>query len=141
MIAATLGVALVSVGATPAPAATVAAPAAEPAEVLHYRLRVSQPGSPMNPGQDLSLMDVWQAGDGSRVRALVERDFTRSVGEPSIAGHERVLTRGESRSWSPGEKAMVSSYHLPFPGVGHVVRAGAAFSWLPSDWGWQTSPT
>jgi glyoxylase-like metal-dependent hydrolase (beta-lactamase superfamily II) len=39
------------------------------------------------------------------------------------------------------EKAMVSSYHLPFPGVGHVLRAGTAFSWLPSDWGWEASPT
>jgi hypothetical protein len=106
-IAVALGVALVSIGATPAPAATVAATAAEPAEVLHYRLRISQPGSPMNPAQDLSLSEVWQAGDGSRVRALVERDLTRSAAEPSIAGHERVLTRAESRSYSPGENRIV----------------------------------
>ena len=40
------------------------------------------------------------------------------------------------------EKAMVSSYHLPFPGVGHVVRAGTAFSWLSNDWSWDSvSPT
>lgn len=40
------------------------------------------------------------------------------------------------------ERVMVSSYHLPFPGVGHVVRAGAAFSWLSSDWRWDSvSPT
>jgi glyoxylase-like metal-dependent hydrolase (beta-lactamase superfamily II) len=40
------------------------------------------------------------------------------------------------------EKVMVSTYHLPFPGVGHVVRAGTAFSWLPSDWHWEgVSPT
>jgi glyoxylase-like metal-dependent hydrolase (beta-lactamase superfamily II) len=40
------------------------------------------------------------------------------------------------------EKVMVSTYHLSFPGVGHVVRAGTAFSWLPSDWGWDViSPT
>jgi hypothetical protein len=34
------------------------------------------------------------------------------------------------------------SYHLPFPGVGHVVRAGTAFNWLSSDWRWEViSPT
>jgi glyoxylase-like metal-dependent hydrolase (beta-lactamase superfamily II) len=40
------------------------------------------------------------------------------------------------------EKVTVSSYHLPFPGIGHVVRTGTAFSWLPSDWRWEgVSPT
>jgi glyoxylase-like metal-dependent hydrolase (beta-lactamase superfamily II) len=40
------------------------------------------------------------------------------------------------------EKVMVSSYHLPFPGVGHAVRAGTAFNWLSSDWRWEViSPT
>jgi glyoxylase-like metal-dependent hydrolase (beta-lactamase superfamily II) len=40
------------------------------------------------------------------------------------------------------EKVMVSSYHLPFPGIGNVVRSGTAFNWLPSDWRWEgVSPT
>lgn len=40
------------------------------------------------------------------------------------------------------EKVMISTYHLPFPGVGHVVRTGTAFGWLPSDWRWEgVSPT
>jgi glyoxylase-like metal-dependent hydrolase (beta-lactamase superfamily II) len=40
------------------------------------------------------------------------------------------------------EKVMTSTYHLPFPGIGHVVRTGTAFSWLPSDWRWEgVSPT
>lgn len=40
------------------------------------------------------------------------------------------------------EGALVSSYHLPFPGLGHVARAGTAFSWIPSDWHWErVSPT
>jgi glyoxylase-like metal-dependent hydrolase (beta-lactamase superfamily II) len=40
------------------------------------------------------------------------------------------------------EKVLVSSYHLPFPGLGHVARAGTAFSWVPSDWRWEgVSPT
>jgi glyoxylase-like metal-dependent hydrolase (beta-lactamase superfamily II) len=40
------------------------------------------------------------------------------------------------------EKALISSYHLPFPGLGHVARAGTSFSWVPSDWRWEgVSPT
>jgi glyoxylase-like metal-dependent hydrolase (beta-lactamase superfamily II) len=35
-------------------------------------------------------------------------------------------------------KTLVGSYHLPFPGFGHVVREGTAYRWLPADWGWTT---
>ena len=35
------------------------------------------------------------------------------------------------------DRTLVAAYHLPFPGVGHVVRDGAAFRWVPADWGWQ----
>jgi glyoxylase-like metal-dependent hydrolase (beta-lactamase superfamily II) len=53
-----------------------------------------------------------------------------------------VKTRRAFLDRCASEKAMVSSYHLPFPGVGHVVRAGTAFSWLSSDWNWNgVSPT
>ena len=34
------------------------------------------------------------------------------------------------------DKTLVSSYHLPFPGFGHVVREGSAYRWLPADWQW-----
>jgi glyoxylase-like metal-dependent hydrolase (beta-lactamase superfamily II) len=34
------------------------------------------------------------------------------------------------------DKTMVGSYHLPFPGFGHVVREGSAYRWLPADWQW-----
>jgi glyoxylase-like metal-dependent hydrolase (beta-lactamase superfamily II) len=36
------------------------------------------------------------------------------------------------------DKTLVSSYHLPFPGFGHVVRDGSAYRWLPADWQWTT---
>jgi len=40
------------------------------------------------------------------------------------------------------ERVTVTSYHLPFPGIGHVVRTGTAFNWLPTDWRWEgVSPT
>jgi hypothetical protein len=36
------------------------------------------------------------------------------------------------------DKTLVGSYHLPFPGFGHVVREGGGYRWLPSDWQWTT---
>ncbi|HSZ50660.1 MAG TPA: MBL fold metallo-hydrolase [Caulobacteraceae bacterium] len=34
------------------------------------------------------------------------------------------------------DKTLVGAYHLPFPGVGHVVREGNEYRWLPADWQW-----
>jgi len=34
------------------------------------------------------------------------------------------------------DKTLIASYHLPFPAVGHVVRDGAAYRWLPAEWRW-----
>ena len=34
------------------------------------------------------------------------------------------------------DKTLIGSYHLSFPGFGHVVREGSAYRWLPADWRW-----
>src|SRR5271170_5884886 len=34
------------------------------------------------------------------------------------------------------DKTLVGSYHLPFPGFGHVVREASGYRWLPADWQW-----
>src|SRR5882757_6281467 len=34
------------------------------------------------------------------------------------------------------DKTLVGSYHLPFPGFGHVVRQESGYRWLPADWQW-----
>ena len=34
------------------------------------------------------------------------------------------------------DKTLVGSYHLPFPGFGHVVREESGYCWLPADWQW-----
>jgi glyoxylase-like metal-dependent hydrolase (beta-lactamase superfamily II) len=39
---------------------------------------------------------------------------------------------------SAADKTLVGSYHLPFPGFGHVVREGSGYRWLPADWQWTT---
>ena len=36
------------------------------------------------------------------------------------------------------DKTLVGSYHLPFPGFGHVVREGHGYRWLTADWQWTT---
>jgi glyoxylase-like metal-dependent hydrolase (beta-lactamase superfamily II) len=36
------------------------------------------------------------------------------------------------------DKTLVGSYHLPFPGFGHVVREGSGYRWLPAAWQWTT---
>jgi glyoxylase-like metal-dependent hydrolase (beta-lactamase superfamily II) len=36
------------------------------------------------------------------------------------------------------DKTLVGSYHLPFPGFGHVLREGSGYRWLPADWQWTT---
>jgi hypothetical protein len=30
-------------------------------------------------------------------------------------------------------KALVQAYHFPFPGLGHVVKKGNAWDWIPLD--------
>ncbi|WP_446743524.1 MBL fold metallo-hydrolase [Silvibacterium acidisoli] len=37
------------------------------------------------------------------------------------------------------DRTLVSGYHLPFPGVGHIVRVGNAFHWEPASWMWPSA--
>jgi hypothetical protein len=32
------------------------------------------------------------------------------------------------------DKAMMLVYHISFPGLGHVARAGDAYRWVPATW-------
>ncbi len=34
------------------------------------------------------------------------------------------------------EKSLFVGFHLPFPGVGNVVRKGKTFRWIPANWQW-----
>jgi glyoxylase-like metal-dependent hydrolase (beta-lactamase superfamily II) len=36
------------------------------------------------------------------------------------------------------DRLLVAGYHYPFPGVGHVVKEGDGFHWLPADWVWES---
>lgn len=32
------------------------------------------------------------------------------------------------------DRLLIAGYHYPFPGVGHVVKEGTGYRWLPADW-------
>src|SRR6202790_1803009 len=49
-----------------------------------------------------------------------------------------IKTRMAFLDRAAADKTLVGSYHLPFPGFGHVVREGSAYRWLPADWQWTT---
>ena len=48
-----------------------------------------------------------------------------------------IRTRRGLLDRTAADKILVSSYHLPFPGIGHVMRKGTAYQWLPVDYQWQ----
>ena len=49
-----------------------------------------------------------------------------------------IKTRMAFLDRAAADKTLVGSYHLPFPGFGHVVREGSGYRWLPADWCWTT---
>ena len=49
-----------------------------------------------------------------------------------------IKTRMAFLDRAAADRTLVSSYHLPFPGFGHVVREGGGYRWLPADWCWTT---
>ncbi len=51
--------------------------------------------------------------------------------------NQGIRTRRALLDRAAADKMLVSSYHLPFPGIGHVVRDGTAYRWLPVDYKWQ----
>ncbi len=51
--------------------------------------------------------------------------------------HDReqaVKTRSALLDRAATERLLVVGYHYPFPGVGHVVKEGKGYRWLPADW-------
>ena len=53
--------------------------------------------------------------------------------------HDRELgakTRRALLDRASHDRLLVTGYHYPFPGVGHVVKEGTAYRWIPVDWEW-----
>jgi glyoxylase-like metal-dependent hydrolase (beta-lactamase superfamily II) len=49
-----------------------------------------------------------------------------------------IKTRMAFLDRAAADRTLVGSYHLPFPGFGHVVREESGYRWLPADWQWTT---
>ena len=47
-----------------------------------------------------------------------------------------VRTRKRLLDMAATDRIALAGYHLPFPGVGHVVRRGDAYQFLPEPWRW-----
>lgn len=47
------------------------------------------------------------------------------------ASRRKMLEMGAS------DRMPVLSYHLSFPGVGHIARDGSAYRWVPATWQWE----
>jgi glyoxylase-like metal-dependent hydrolase (beta-lactamase superfamily II) len=59
-----------------------------------------------------------------------------------IWDHDRELgakTRKSLLDLATHDRLLVAGYHYPFPGIGHVVKQGDGFRWLPADWVWDTA--
>lgn len=45
-------------------------------------------------------------------------------------------TRARTLDRAASDRTHVLSYHLPFPGLGHVRREGQGYQWMPTPWQW-----
>lgn len=64
--------------------------------------------------------------------------FEHPEWQPAIDmdGETAVKSRKKLLDMAASERMAVVCYHAPFPGVGHVARAGAAYRWIPAVWEW-----
>jgi glyoxylase-like metal-dependent hydrolase (beta-lactamase superfamily II) len=96
------------------------------------------------PGHTPGHMSVLVASGG--VTMLVTGDALANIhfafDHPDwqmIWDHDRELgvkTRKSLLDRATHDRLLVAGYHYPFPGVGHVVKEGDGFRWLPADWVW-----
>lgn len=49
-------------------------------------------------------------------------------------GAQTVETRLRLLDWTATDRVAVLGYHFPFPGVGHVLREGDGWRFLPALW-------
>ncbi len=50
---------------------------------------------------------------------------------------EAVKTRKRLTEMAATDKLLVAAYHIPFPGVGHIVPNGTVHRWVPITWQWE----
>ncbi|MFD1341600.1 MBL fold metallo-hydrolase [Litorisediminicola beolgyonensis] len=50
---------------------------------------------------------------------------------------QTVATRQSLLDMAASDRMAVLGYHFPFPGIGHVMRMGEAYAFVPATWRWQ----
>jgi glyoxylase-like metal-dependent hydrolase (beta-lactamase superfamily II) len=53
--------------------------------------------------------------------------------DPALAAE----TRARFFDMLATDRLLVAGTHMPYPGIGHVARAGEAYAWVPEDWRYQ----
>jgi glyoxylase-like metal-dependent hydrolase (beta-lactamase superfamily II) len=78
-------------------------------------------------------------------QVMIQADVTAHVGELFIRnpgwhlmfdqdGAMAEQTRRKLYDMLASDKMLVQAYHLPFPALGHIEKAGAGYRWAPSAW-------
>ena len=97
------------------------------------------------PGHTLGHMSVQlDSGDRSLIalgdtmtHAYMNFDAPDWVTGFDMDAEQTVATRRRLLDMAAEDGIAVLGYHFPFPGVGHVIREGAAYRFVPALWRWQ----
>ena len=47
---------------------------------------------------------------------------------------QAIATRKKVFDMTATDRVMIAGAHVPFPGIGHVTKAGAAYAYVPAFW-------
>ncbi len=121
-------------------------------ELIASRLHPIEAGADVIPG--ITSLDtpghtpghmsfhVTSGNDALLVAGDVVANETLSFRHPAwgygfdIDAAQAAKTRAAVLDRCVADRTLIASYHLPFPAVGHVVRDGAVYRWLPAEWRW-----
>jgi glyoxylase-like metal-dependent hydrolase (beta-lactamase superfamily II) len=78
-------------------------------------------------GADKRLL-IWSDTCLHYILSLQRPDWQANVDDDKEAA---AATRRRLLAWAADERIIVAGYHMPFPGLGFVERAGTAFRWVP----------
>ncbi|WP_372602973.1 MBL fold metallo-hydrolase [Actibacterium sp.] len=97
-----------------------------------------------SPGHTLNHMSIVLESDGKQLIALgdcmthayisVERPDWHSGRD--IDGDMASATRKRLLDMAAADRIAVLGYHFPFPGVGHIMRDGDGYRFVPAMWTW-----
>ncbi len=98
-----------------------------------------------SPGHTLGHMSLHIESEGEQLlvladssrRAYLNFEHPEWVGSVDMDPEATVSTRKRLLDMAATDKMAVLGYHFPFPGVGNVVKDGAAYRFIPALWRWE----